>query len=94
MKNAIVEQVKDYIREPWAFPGGYPLVLVMDDGECLCPACAKDNFKLIVAATKSNARDGWQAAGVQVNWEDNELFCANCDNQLEAAYGYLLNKGE
>lgn len=86
MKNYAVESVKEYIRQPYAWPGGYPMVLIMDDGECLCPKCARDNFKLIVAATKSNARDGWQACHVPINYEDDELYCANCNAHIDCAY--------
>lgn len=86
MKSPALEQVKDFIRQPYAWPGGYPRVLVMVDGECLCPACARDNFKLIAAATRSNARDGWQASCAPINYEDDELYCANCNAHLECAY--------
>ena len=88
MRNLIVESVKDYIREPYAWPGGYPKALFMTDGECLCVKCAKDNFRLIVDSTKSNARDdGWCAMGVDINWEDENLYCANCNAHIESAYG-------
>lgn len=41
MKNKlIIEQVKELIRVPYAFPGGYPKFLVMNDSECLCHNCA------------------------------------------------------
>ena len=45
MKNTIVEQVKQAIREPYAWPGGYPVYVVCSDGAMLCTTCAKDNFK-------------------------------------------------
>ena len=82
-----IEEVKDLIRNPYCFPGGYAKVLVMADGEYLCADCAKENFKLIVAATKYGARDGWQALGCDVNWEDPDCYCANCNKHLPCEYG-------
>ena len=86
MKNKnIIEQVKDFIRAPYAFPGGYPKFLVMNDSECLCHQCVKENYKLIVRSTSFNYFDGWQAYGVEINWE-SEINCAHCGNLIESAY--------
>ena len=87
MKNKnVMSQVKELIRAPYAFPGGYPKFLVMNDSECLCHKCVKDNFKLIARSTLTNAFDGWQAYGIDVNWED-EIECCHCGNLIESAYG-------
>ena len=32
----ILDQVKDAIRNPFAWPGGYPVYTVMSDGALLC----------------------------------------------------------
>lgn len=46
MKNLeMVEQVKDFIRQPYAWPGGYPKILLMSDGGTICPACARGNLR-------------------------------------------------
>ncbi len=87
MKNATVEQVKSFIRHPYVWPGGYPLILVMNDGECLCVDCARSSFRAIVDSTKHGTRDGWAAAGVQVYWEGPVIYCANCNASIESAYG-------
>lgn len=87
MKNKnIIAQVKDIVRAPYTFPGGYPKFLVMNDSECLCHQCAKENYKLIVRSTGFNYFDGWQAYGVEINWE-SETNCAHCCNLIESAYG-------
>jgi hypothetical protein len=82
----ILQQVKEAIRAPHVFPGGYPIYAVMSDGEMLCPKCAKGNYKSIVFSTKHGLHDGWQAVGVDVLWED-EAYCAHCGDKLESAYG-------
>jgi len=88
MKNAnIIRQVKDAARQPYAWPGGYPKFVCMSDGEAVCPKCAKEHFALIGRATRDNARDGWSAIGVDINWEDNALTCAHCSETIPSAYG-------
>ena len=86
MKNQTLEKVKDAIRNPFAWPGGYPVYTVMSDGELLCPDCARENYKLIVQATKDQLRDGWQAFGADVLYEGS-AYCCHCNKELESAYG-------
>lgn len=86
MKNAILESVKSVARNPYAWPGGYPRMVVMSDGDCLCPKCARAEFKLIARATLDNDRSGWTAAGTDINWEDPDVYCANCNERIEPAY--------
>lgn len=60
MKNAsIIRAAKDFAKYPYAFPGGYPLMLVMHDGECMCSKCTRENFALIGRSTRDESRDGW-----------------------------------
>jgi hypothetical protein len=86
MKNQTLEQVKQAIRQPFAWPGGYPVYTVMADGELMCPACARNNYKLIAESTRDRDRGDWQAAGVYILWEGSGT-CANCYKVLESAYG-------
>ena len=67
---------------PYAFPGGYPLFAVTSDGACLCHNCCKTERELIGTTTGD---DGWNVVGIDVNYEDGELFCANCSQKIEAA---------
>ena len=83
MKNKnIIEQVKDIIRAPYSSVGGYPKILVMNDSDCLCHNCAKENYKLIVRSTGFNYFDGWKAYCVEINWE-SEINCAICGFLIE-----------
>lgn len=86
MKNQVLEHVKDFIRRPYAWPGSYAKVLIMNDGECLCHNCCRENYKLIVRATLEHARDGWEAVGCDVNWESHDLYCAHCGVNLAPEY--------
>ena len=82
----ILAQVKRAIREPYAWPGGYPLYVVMRDGEPLSVEAARSNWRSIVRATLAGRRDDWKAAGVEINWEDPNLYCAHTGARIESAY--------
>lgn len=82
-----IQSIKDIIRAPFAWPGGYAKILLMSDGEVICKGCAQDNYKLILRATREKDRSGWQAEGVFIHWEGAPLYCANCGCELQSEYG-------
>lgn len=82
-----LKQVKEYIRNPYAWPGGYPKVLITVNGGCLCYNCARDEWTLICAESFDNTSCGFRIAGVDVNWENSNLYCGHCDARIESAYG-------
>jgi hypothetical protein len=88
----IIQDVKHAIREPFSFPGGYPVYTVLTDGELLCPDCARENFRQIVSSTKEAEKDFysdiWEAIGTIILWEGSE-YCVHCSKLLESAYGEL-----
>lgn len=86
MKN-YTHEFKSFIREPFAFPGGYSLVMICRDGGALCHKCAKDNARLIISATRQENDDQWQFQGAYINWEDNSLHCDHCGEQIKPEYG-------
>lgn len=86
-RNEVMHSVRAFIRAPFAFPGGYPKVLIMADGECLCAKCAKEEYVQISNETRHKLRGGWQAAGVDIHWEGEPLICAHCNEAIESAYG-------
>lgn len=73
--------VEDVVDCAW--PGGYPVHYVVDDGGTLCPACVRDNFALCLG---SDGRDGWCITGRDINWETEDLYCDNCNKRIEPAY--------
>jgi hypothetical protein len=79
--------VRTFCREHYAWPGGYPLALMMTDGATLCPACTRANYPLISRATRDNLRDGWQAAAVFIHYEGAPLVCDQCNQETPSAYG-------
>jgi len=85
----IIEEVKQFIREPYAWPGNYPKVLLMDDGKCLCNQCAHDNFRLVIGDTKALINSGWQAVAVFIHYEGAPIQCAHCNVAIDSAYGAI-----
>jgi hypothetical protein len=81
------KSIKEFIRQPFAWPGAYPMALLMADGEVLCHKCSHENFKQIsYAATHSHA-GSWEPCAPFINWEDEDLFCCHCDEKIASAYG-------
>lgn len=70
-------------QSPYAWPGGYPMFGLFNDGECCCHKCAKTERESIGTTTGS---DGWTLIALDVNWEDPLLYCAHCGEQIESAY--------
>jgi hypothetical protein len=85
-KSARTESVKEFIRHPYAWPGGYPLFAITHDGAALCKDCTKKEAKTIIKSTRDGANDGWNVEGVDVNWEDPQLYCDHCSKRIESAY--------
>ena len=78
--------IRAAVRSKFAWPGGYPLYLVMMDGESLCMDCARQEYRQIAEAHYHDKRGSWSSIGADVNWEDNFLFCSHCNTRIESAY--------
>ena len=70
----------------YAFPGGYPLFFVTNDGAALCFEAAKENRKLIAESIKEKSTDGWQVIACIINWEDDQLHCDHTGQKIDSAY--------
>ena len=88
MKNTIA-LVREAVRQKYAWPGGYPMFLIMADSEAICMACARKEWENIARATRypDYIDKQWQCIGAEVNWEDTTLYCAHCSELIESAYG-------
>lgn len=82
----ILQDVKRAIREPYAWPGGYPLYIVLADGEALSIDAARAEFRQVARATIAQDCSSWQAMGTEINWEDPSLYCAHSGDRIESAY--------
>lgn len=88
--------IKKALRDgKYAFPGGYPKFFVMADGEPMSFEAVRDCWREIVSAhltvrvlpkSPSNWDKSWVVVGVEINWEDADLYCAHTNNRIESAY--------
>lgn len=91
-RRMTLAEVKRRLRYgPWAWPGGYPLYFVCDDGEALCFACARKEYRQVVRSHRhpwvSNSEmNQWRIATYDTNWEDPDLRCAHCNERIQSAY--------
>lgn len=72
-----------------AWPGGYPLYYLVEDGGVLCPGPECANGPEVVAETAlvpSDRDPQWNVVGQEVNWEDASLICGHCGKRIESAY--------
>jgi len=71
----------------FAWPGGYPLFFVTKDGEPLSFEAVRENLRTALWAMRGdNFDDAWAIRGVDINWEDPELYCAHSGKRIESAY--------
>jgi len=71
------------IASPYAWPGGYPMYAICSDGGALCHRCCQSERRSIGSTTGS---DGWGIIGLDVNWEQSDLYCDHCSERIESAY--------
>lgn len=79
----ISKRVKDAIRQGGAWPGGYPLSIIMSDGGAVCTDCARQEWRQIAHDTIKFWKTGWNASGAEVLWEGGNR-CDHCGGCLDA----------
>jgi len=68
----------------FAWPGGYQMYLITSDGEALSFDTARKEFASLVDAFRTDTT--WRVIGCDINYEDNELYCAHSGDKIPAAY--------
>lgn len=82
-----LSELKATLRNgPYAWPGGYPIVLYLEDGEpCTFKAVLGDWRRVV-----SDMLDGfgeWRVVGCDIYYEGPPLICAISGDLIESAYG-------
>ena len=85
VETPTLAEVKNTIRNPYAFPGGYALLFLLADGEVITPETARQNYAEIVADFRDNSGQ-WKIVAVFVNWEDGDLYDAHTNDKIPAEY--------
>lgn len=71
-----------------AWPGGYPLYYVTQDGGTLCPECVRKAES--EGLTDDPDDPQWYIIVAVINWEDETLYCDDCNEPIESAYDDTL----
>jgi hypothetical protein len=74
--------------DAYAWPGGYPIGYLVDDGEYLCASCVNDPTNPVHAG---GLADGWRLEGLDVlegGEEDygGRINCAHCNRAIVRDY--------
>lgn len=81
------KDIKRELREgPYAWPGGYPLYFVTDEGAPLSFEAVRQNWRYVCASVRGELRDGWRVKYLCINWENPELLCDHTGKFIESAY--------
>lgn len=76
------------IRQPYAWPGGYPQHFITADGAALSFKAAKEQRREILQAIRDDDKaSGWRVVALDVNWESESLTCDHTGEPIESAYG-------
>ena len=70
-------------KTPFAWPGGYAILSVMDDGGTLCFDCLQNESVHEDPAIS----DGWRYTAHYIHWEGESTYCDHCNKVLESEYG-------
>lgn len=52
------------VRQPYAWPGGYERLLVVEDGALLCSKCCRKEARRIMSDVRDGYDTGWLPAGL------------------------------
>ena len=75
-RNELVELVT---RHPFAWPGGYEMAIITDDGGVICQKCVGECRDEMLNADPG---DGWYAVGYTHTGNEDELRCDHCYRDL------------
>jgi len=74
------KQIKEAIRQEFAWPGGYRIFLVTDDGGTLCCDCARKEYRQIVWDKLNRCSTGWNIEGMFLDCDTDEpIYCDHCN---------------
>lgn len=71
---------------PYAWPGGYPCYFICSDGEAMSFDVVVENADLIRDAIINTDNSGWKVIGIDINYEDDSLYCAHSGELIPSAY--------
>lgn len=98
----IIKTVFDFNKAlesgPYTWPGMYPIYFITADGAVLSWKAAIEEQALIrdsIIDSPFNGdqwprfTDGWRVVAMEVNYEDDNLYCDHTGKKIESAYGVM-----
>ena len=68
--------------------GNYAMYFFTNSWECICFKCAeKEKENIVLAIQNQDNSSKLQVIGADINWEDSTLYCNECGERIESAYG-------
>ncbi len=77
-----LHMVRYVAREKFAWPGGYELFIITNDGGLLCSFCVKENYRNVLHSTKYDFNDGWKAVFMGNDGELEDDYCSHCGKEM------------
>lgn len=75
--------LKAAIRTKYAWPGGYELFGICDDGAVLCCDCMRREYHLIAYSRRHKINDGWRIVAIDCAAEyDSFIYCVHCNKTI------------
>ncbi len=82
-----LQEIKKALRKgKYAFPGGYPMYFVMQDGSALSFEAVREEWRQVVQDYLWSTDTGWTVAGLDINYENADLICDHTNERIESAY--------
>lgn len=88
-KNLTTKQIKELVRQPYAWPGGYEVIFITNDGACLCHDCVRKEWQYVCWSVRNQVNDGWQVVGFATldndieSTDESPLYCEHCNKEWE-----------
>ena len=80
------KRVKQAIRDKFAWPGGYTIVLLANDGHPICTDCGRSEWKNICSSMMLGIADGWKIESIFLLEGEKEYegdcICAHCNKDI------------
>jgi len=84
--NSISDFRKALRAGKYIWPGGYPQYFILADGEALSFEAAREEKRSILEALAGKGEAGWKVVSVEVNWEDDDLWCCHFGDYIHPAF--------
>ena len=83
MNNLSNKQLKDAIRQHYAWPGGYEIFGITEDGALLCCDCMRMEYERIAWSRRHKCSDGWRVVALTAECGfDGPEYCAHCNKVI------------